>query len=359
MIPASFTNIGALESVWLDNRYPSRVSLDLNRISGTGGAETEASCVRTNTIQPAVDGVSQRNVGKLNKTCNLSFDATIKVLAEKYYQVYREMTGQTAQGMDIERILPPFSLVRYQPAITIPYENKKERFEGRFIQVFDTEATAAQLAADIAQQAGLPAMEQMGETATGILFEFLNTVAGKAITAWEGLGVAADFSTPVHLAEFGLQNENQDAEIHLITLNLAPSAALSVFNIFERREENVLDGKRILVVDDSKMIRHLLTTEFEKQGCRVSEAENGLDAFVRNQADQPDLIIMDLVMPKMGGLEAIAQIREMRPTVPIIVLTSSSKKEEVMAAAAHKVKGYVIKPIQMDQILELARSCFG
>jgi CheY-like chemotaxis protein len=289
----------------------------------------------------------------------LSFDATIKVLAEKYYLVYREMTGKTAQGMDIERILPPFSLVRYQPAVAIPYENSDEGIQGRLIQVFDAEAKAVQLATDIARYAGLPPVEQAGEAVSGILCEFLNTVAGKAITAWEGLGLAAHFSTPAHLADFGLQDEKPTAEIHLISLNLAPGLALSIFNIFEQREENILQDKRILVVDDSKMIRHLLTTEFEKQGCRVSEAENGLDAFVRNQADQPDLIIMDLVMPKMGGIEAIAKIREMRPTVPIIVLTSSSKKEEVMAAAIHKVKGYVIKPIQMDQILELARACFG
>jgi CheY-like chemotaxis protein len=289
---------------------------------------------------------------------DLSLEATIKALAEKYYQVYREMTGNTAQGMDIERISPPYSLVRYQLAISIPYENKTERFAGRFIQVFETEGKAVQLAAAIARHAGMPVVEQAGEAAISILFEFMNTVAGKVITTWEGLGVVADFSTPTYLAEYGLQDENREAEIHLVTLILDQTTAISVFNIFEQRDERVLHDKRILVVDDSKMIRHLLTTEFEKQGCRVTEAENGLDAFVRNQADQPDLIIMDLVMPKMGGLEAIAQIREMRPAVPIIVLTSSSKKEEVMAAAAHKVKGYVIKPIQMDQLLELARSCF-
>jgi CheY-like chemotaxis protein len=288
----------------------------------------------------------------------LGLDDTIKVTAEKYYQVFREMTGETAQGLNIERLLPPYSLARYQPAIAIPYGNKKERFEGRFIQVFETEGMAVQLAAAIARHAGMPAVDGAGEAAVSILSEFMNTVAGKVITAWEGVGLSADFSTPAYLAEFGLQDEKEDAEIHLITLNLDRRSALSLFNIFEKRELNVLDGRKILVVDDSKMIRHLLTTEFEKQGCRVTEAENGLDAFVRNQADQPDLIIMDLVMPKMGGLEAIAQIREMRPTVPIIVLTSSSKKEEVMAAAAHKVKGYVIKPIQMEQLLELARSCF-
>ena len=90
----------------------------------------------------------------------------------------------------------------------------------------------------------------------------------------------------------------------------------------------------------------------------MKEAENGLDGFIKTQAFQPDLVIMDLVMPKMGGLEAIAKIREINPTVPIIVLTSSSKKEEVVAAAAHKVKGYIKKPIKKEPLISLALSCF-
>jgi DNA-binding NarL/FixJ family response regulator len=67
---------------------------------------------------------------------------------------------------------------------------------------------------------------------------------------------------------------------------------------------------------------------------------------------------MDLVMPKMGGLEAIDHIRELGSAVHIIVLTSSSKKDEVVKAAGYKVKGYMRKPIKMDHIMELAKSCF-
>jgi CheY-like chemotaxis protein len=62
-------------------------------------------------------------------------------------------------------------------------------------------------------------------------------------------------------------------------------------------------------------------------------------------------------MPKMGGLEAIANIREIA-SIPIIVLTSTSKKEEVMMAAKYKVKGYIKKPIQMENLVKLAKSCF-
>lgn len=288
----------------------------------------------------------------------MSFDDFIKVTAEKLYQVYREMTGKSAKGIDIQRVMPPFALVRYHPAIAIPYENKAQGFEGRFVLVFDKEDPAVKLAAAVGRHMGMPAVEKMDEGAISILLEFMNTMAGKVITEWEALGRPADFDSPKYLSDFSLHDETSDTEVHYTCLILKREGSLSLFTLFRKKAKAVLKDKKILVVDDSKMIRHLLTTEFEKQGCRVSEAENGLDAFVRNQADQPDLIIMDLVMPKMGGLEAIARIRDMNPSVHIIVLTSSSKKEEVLAAAKHKVKGYVIKPIQMDQLLEMARSCF-
>lgn len=288
----------------------------------------------------------------------MSFDDSIKTMAEKFYQVYREMTGKSAKGVDIQRMVPPYSLARYTPAITIPYLIKEEGFEGRFVLIFNDEAMAVKLAASIGQHAGMPAVDKMGETTTGIIFEFMNTIAGKVTTEWETIGRQADFFTPKLTSEFSLQNESKDAAIHLVSLILTQAASLSLLNILVKKANTVLKGKKILVVDDSKMIRYLLTTEFAKQGCQVSQAENGLDGFIRNQVDQPDLIIMDLVMPKMGGLEAIARIREMSPAVHIIVLTSTSKKEEVKAAAAHKVKSYAMKPIQMDQLMELARSCF-
>ena len=288
----------------------------------------------------------------------MSFDDTMKTMAEKCSQVYREMTGKSAQGIDIQTLAPPYSAARYHPAIAIPYEIKEEGSEGQFVLIFENEAMAVMLAASIGRHMGMPVVDQMDETATGILFEFMNTVAGKVVTEWEAIGKKADFSTPKQITGFCLQDERPDAAINLVSLRLNREASISLLNILKKKTNTVLEGKRVLVVDDSKMIRYLLATEFEKQGCRVSQAENGLDGFVRNQADQPDLIIMDLVMPKMGGLEAIARIREMSAAVHIIVLTSTSKKEEVKAAAAHKVKGYIMKPIQMDQLMELARSCF-
>jgi two-component system chemotaxis response regulator CheY len=280
-------------------------------------------------------------------------------MASNCHAVYEEMTSQSAIGTKVDKIEPPFVSARYKTAIVIPFENKKEKIDGRFVLGFNDEQMAIRLAAAIADSTGMPAVDEMDEMARDILFEFMNTVAGKVITDWDNLGLAADFSPPQFVTDLSFQNEGQgELLVNAVSLITQNNEKLEILTSIEEKGTRSLNGKRVLVVDDSKMVRHILVKEFEDQGCVLEQAENGLDGFVRTQAFKPDLIIMDLIMPKMGGLEAIAKIREIDPFVNIIILTSSSKKEEVVAAAAHKVKGYVKKPIKKEQLIALAHSCF-
>lgn len=289
----------------------------------------------------------------------LGIDSYIKTMAENCFQVYQEMTGQKALGINLDKFEPPYAPISYKIAVVIPYANKAENFEGRFILGFNDERMAVSLAGKIAEHTGMPVIDQMDDLATDILFEFMNTVAGKVITEWDKFGMTADFFPPEFVADIKF-NDQQAGEklIHSVTLSLLGNEKLTILTSLEESEQSPLKDKKVLVVDDSKMIRFLLTKEFEKQGCQVTQAENGLDGIIKNQAIQPDLIIMDLIMPRMGGLEAIAKIRELNPSVNIIILTSTSKKEEVMTAASHKVKGFIKKPIQMDQLLKLSIKCF-
>jgi CheY-like chemotaxis protein len=290
---------------------------------------------------------------------SLKFESQIKVVAETYYQIYEEMTGHSVREITFDKIDSPYAIEGFKKAIVIPYENEKENFEGRFVLGISDETMAVKLAAGIAENAGMPAVERMDDTATDILFEFMNTVVGKVITVWDKMGLTADFSPPEFVSDLQFNNQqSDDLAVYTITLKLRDNEKVIITVSSEKTKKSILKDKKVLVVDDSKMIRHLLTKEFEKQGCQVSEAENGLDGFIKTHAIQPHLIIMDLIMPKMGGLEAIDRIRELYTSVHIIILTSTSKKEEVIAAAQQKIKGFVRKPIQMDHLLKLARSCF-
>jgi CheY-like chemotaxis protein len=77
----------------------------------------------------------------------------------------------------------------------------------------------------------------------------------------------------------------------------------------------------ILIVDDNASIRHILRAEFERRDWKVEEARNGREAIEKAEESKPDLIVLDLAMPVMNGLEAAPVLRPMLPTVPIILFT--------------------------------------
>jgi len=77
----------------------------------------------------------------------------------------------------------------------------------------------------------------------------------------------------------------------------------------------------ILIVDDNASIRHILRAEFERRDWKVEEARNGREAIEKAEESNPDLIVLDLAMPVMNGLEAAPVLRPMLPTVPIILFT--------------------------------------
>src|SRR5260221_9072472 len=80
-------------------------------------------------------------------------------------------------------------------------------------------------------------------------------------------------------------------------------------------------GKRILVVDDSDLLRRVVRTFLERLGYVCGEAADGAEAITKARESKPDLIVMDLAMPGMNGIEATSEIRSMMPKLPIIAFT--------------------------------------
>jgi len=113
---------------------------------------------------------------------------------------------------------------------------------------------------------------------------------------------------------------------------------------------------KILTVDDSKMVRMIVTKAFAPYGCEIFEASNGADALAIAAANLPNLIFLDITMGDMSGLAVLEQLRAMPEFAhtPVIMLTAESGKTTLERADKLKVAGYIAKPFKGEQLLELA-----
>jgi CheY-like chemotaxis protein len=114
--------------------------------------------------------------------------------------------------------------------------------------------------------------------------------------------------------------------------------------------------KCILLVDDNAVIRRMLRAAFEQPGWEVcGEAVNGQDAIDKAQDLKPDLIVLDLSMPVMNGLEAAPVLKRMLPTVPIILFTLYGSDDLEQAASSAGVTAVVSKNAALKMLVDQAR----
>ncbi len=112
--------------------------------------------------------------------------------------------------------------------------------------------------------------------------------------------------------------------------------------------------KRILVVDDERQITRMLRTSLQSSGYVVAVASNGLEGFECFEAEEPDLIITDLAMPEMNGLELTEAVRRVAKT-PIIVLSVRDTEAMKVTALDEGADDYLTKPFSMPELLARVR----
>lgn len=113
--------------------------------------------------------------------------------------------------------------------------------------------------------------------------------------------------------------------------------------------------KKILVVDDEKTLREFVSRNLAARGFQVFSAANGLEALAIFQSRSLDLIILDLMMPHMDGLETCRRIRQ-ASTVPIIVLTALGEEADKVAAFDEGADDYLTKPFGVAELLARVRA---
>ena len=107
---------------------------------------------------------------------------------------------------------------------------------------------------------------------------------------------------------------------------------------------------KILITDDSKLLRKKLREELEKLDCDVLEAENGKEAIMRDLTEQPDGIILDIVMPEVGGIETLQVIKEINPEIPVIMLSSAGTSQKLKQTLELGALDFIQKPYTSEQI---------
>ena len=116
---------------------------------------------------------------------------------------------------------------------------------------------------------------------------------------------------------------------------------------------------KILIVDDSAMARRSLRQIIEPDGYEVVEAEDGLVALERYFLEKPDLVILDLVMRGMYGLDVLKKLRELDPDARVVVVSADvqSSSHELVARAG--ARAFVNKPFDRDEILAALQAAFA
>jgi len=113
----------------------------------------------------------------------------------------------------------------------------------------------------------------------------------------------------------------------------------------------------ILVVDDEPGMRRYLQTVLELDSYRVTTAADGDEALVKLQRDQPDVVLLDMVMPGPDGLETLKRIRESRPTTKVVMLSCVRDTRKVAMAMRLGAQDYLSKPVQKEEMDDVLHFC--
>lgn len=120
-------------------------------------------------------------------------------------------------------------------------------------------------------------------------------------------------------------------------------------------------AKTVLVCDDDPVILRLLQVNLELEGYRVLTANNGEEAVEVARSDHPDLVILDIMMPRLNGYEAAEKLRAApeTATLPIVFLSAKAQTSDAERARSYGVEEYLTKPFDPSHLLEVVERLTG
>ena len=119
-------------------------------------------------------------------------------------------------------------------------------------------------------------------------------------------------------------------------------------------------AKNILICDDAAFMRMMIKDILTKNGYNVvGEAENGAKAIEKYNETKPDLVLMDITMPEMDGIQALKKIKESDPKAMVIMCSAMGQQAMVIESIQSGAKDFIVKPFQADRVLEAFKKVVG
>ena len=112
---------------------------------------------------------------------------------------------------------------------------------------------------------------------------------------------------------------------------------------------------KILTVDDAMYMRTMLKNILDGAGYEIIEAADGSAGVATYEAEQPDLVLMDITMPEMDGITATKTILEKDPSAKVVICSALGQQQMVLEAVQAGASEYVVKPFEPEQVLEVVK----
>jgi CheY-like chemotaxis protein len=165
-----------------------------------------------------------------------------------------------------------------------------------------------------------------------------------SVTSELGKGSTFTFELPFHGTFGGLSTSNRTtANMRTLRVDYKPDSA---------------NMKTVLVAEDEESNYELVRIVLQKR-YRLIRAHNGIEAVTMNEDEKPDLILMDIRMPEMDGLDATRIIKEVDPNIPIIALSAFAFEENIREAKAAGCNEFMAKPFRVEDLIEIIKKYIG
>jgi two-component system chemotaxis response regulator CheY len=119
-------------------------------------------------------------------------------------------------------------------------------------------------------------------------------------------------------------------------------------------------GQKIMIVDDAAFMRMMISDTLAKNGyTEIIEAPDGQKAFELYQVERPDLVIMDITMPNMSGIESLKAIRNYDKNAKVVMCSAMGQESMVVDAIRYGALDFIVKPFKPDRILQTVTKILG